>query len=195
MPNLSSWSEYYEHTKNHPPSPLLIQAVNYVVSKNKAIDIGGGGTLKDSRYLLSLGFDVTTIDQEPVILEAVEQLGADKLHAVVTKYDEFNFPANEYDLAAAMFSLPFNPPATFTEVFQRIKDSLVSGGIYCGQFFGDRDGWASNLNLTFHTKEQVAGLLKDLEVILLEEKEYDATLANGAPKHWHIFNVIARKKQ
>jgi tellurite methyltransferase len=187
------WEEYYEITKNNPPSPLLVKALGYVSHKNKAIDIGGGA-LKDSRYLLEQGFEVTVIDKEIALKDHAASLHNTKLQYHVTSYDDFAFPENEYDIASAMFALPFNPPLTFDAMFDRVKKSLKPGGIFCGQFFGVHDEWNSAARaMTFHTKEEIQELLKDFEILSLREEEKDGTTANGTAKHWHIFHVIAKK--
>lgn len=132
------WEEYYEITKNKPPSKLLVKALRYVANKGKAIDIGGGA-LKDTRYLLEQGFDVTVVDKADLMAKEAEAMKSDKLHYFVSAFADFDFPKNGYDIASAMYSLPFNPPESFDAVFSRIKDSLVKGGIFCGQCFGVRD--------------------------------------------------------
>lgn len=187
------WKEFYELTKNDPPSSLLVKALGYVNQKGKAIDIGGGA-LKDTRYLLDQGFDVTVVDKEELMMKAAELIYSDKVHPVVSSFADFDFPEDTFDIASAMFALPFNPPDTFDAVLEKIKKSLALGGIFCGQFFGDRDEWASNPTMTFHTREQAERALADLERIELTEKEWDGKLANGTPKHWHVFHFIARKR-
>lgn len=92
-----------------------------------------------------------------------------------------------------MFALPFTKPEHFNTVFSKIKDSLKKEGIFCGQFFGDRDEWKTNPNMTFHTEEQVKELLNGLETISFKEDEKDDKTATGDMKHWHIFHIIARK--
>jgi ubiquinone/menaquinone biosynthesis C-methylase UbiE len=187
------WAEFYEITKNKPPSKLLVKALEYVKDKKKAIDIGGGA-LKDTRYLLSLGFDVTVIDKDELMAKEAIKISSDKLQYVVSSFEDFNFPKNQFDIASATFALPFNSPDIFKAVLDKIKNSLVSGGVLCGQLFGTKDQWVSRSEMTFHTKEQVEELFKDMEIIYLDEEERDGTIANGTPKHWHIFHVIARKK-
>lgn len=190
----TGWDQHYKDTKDKPPSELLVQALGYVINKNNAIDIGAGATLRDAKYLLDQGFEnVTVVDQEESVAAAAEKIGSKKLHCYISKFAEFEFPENEYDLANANYSLPFNPPEDFDKVFSRIKNSLVKGGIFCGQFFGVNDDWNKSPHLSFHTKEQVLGLLQGMEVLHLEEKEFDGKLASGAPKHRHVFDVIARK--
>lgn len=186
------WSDYYKATKAKPPRPLLVKALEYVPDKSKAIDIGGGA-LNDTRYLLDQGFDVTVIDKSPLMEDEAMNIQSDKLHAHTTSFEDFNFPKEEYHLASAMFALPFTDPEHFNMVFSKIKDSLKKGGVFCGQFFGDRDEWKTNLNMTFHTKERAQELLNGLEVIFFKEDEKDDKTATGDMKHWHVFHIIAKK--
>ncbi len=190
----NSWAQYFENTKNYPVSPLLIKALEYVKFKNKAIDIGGGASLRDTRHLISLGFETTIIDKEEAIALAAQEITSDKFHFYTTAFANFDFSVNKYDIASAMYSLPFNLPEDFDKVFENIKKSLVKDGVFCGQFFGERDEWHNNPKMSFHSKEEVTALLNGMEIILLEEKEHDGKTANSTPKHWHLFDVIARKK-
>jgi len=186
------WSEYYKITKTKPPSKLLINALEKASKKDNAIDIGAG-SLRDTVYLLQEGFDVTAVDKSPLILEESKVINQDKLHAFNSSYEDFDFPKNKFDIASAMFALPFAQPETFDLVFKKIKNSLNLGGIFCGQFFGIKDEWSSNTNMTFHTKDEIEKLFKDFEIILLNEEEKNDLTAMGKMKHWHIFHVIAKK--
>jgi len=186
------WSDYYQATKLKPPRPLLIRAIEYVKNKDKAIDIGGGA-LNDTKYLLEKGFEVIAIDKSPLMNEESKKIPHSKLSAITTSFENYHFPKEEYDIASAMFALPFTSPKHFEKVFSNIKESLKKGGIFCGQLFGDRDEWKNNSEMTFHTKEQVKKLLGDIEIIYLNEEEKESKTAVGDMKHWHIFHIIARK--
>lgn len=186
------WSEYYKNTDNQPPKPLLVRALGFVQGKGTAIDIGGGA-LTDAKHLIDRGFDVTVIDKSPLVEKEAQKISSDKLHIVTTSFEEYSFKKSEYDLALAMFALPFIKPEHFNRVFNNIKGCLKEGGIFCGHFFGKNDEWAIDTNMTFHTKEQVQEFLSDMKVHLLVEKESDGKTASGDPKHWHIFYVIAQK--
>lgn len=188
------WLDHYNRTKNYPPAPLLIEAVNYVQNKGHAIDIGAGATLKDSLYLVSQGFDVTALDKEVAVELAVKEIGSEHLEACISKFADFDFRENRYDLATANYSLPFTEPKMFGAIFEKIKNSLVPGGIFCGQFFGGHDAWHTNKNLTFLSKDNAMAMLDGMEIILFKEKEFDGKTADGNPKHWHVFDIIARKK-
>lgn len=188
-----NWKDHYKITRDKPPTKLLIKALDYVENRAKAIDLGGGA-LRDTRFLIDQGFDVLVVDKECLMAVEAEKIKTEKLNYIVSDFANFNFPANEYDIASTMYALPFNPPESFDSVLNKIKHSLVRGGIFCGQFFGDRDEWHTNIKMTFHTKEQVKNLLSDMEVILIDEEERDNITTNGTPKHWHVFHFIARKK-
>jgi uncharacterized UPF0146 family protein len=135
------WVEYYKITKNKPPSELLIEALKYVKNKGKVIDIGGGA-LKDTRYFLDKGFDVTAIDSSDLMAKEAEIIKSDRLHYFISTFADFSFPKNEYHLASAMYSLPFNPPDSFETIFIKIKQSLVKDGILGQMEFG-----GTNLNM------------------------------------------------
>lgn len=186
------WSNYYKATAVKPPRPLLVKALEHVKNKSKAIDLGGGA-LNDAKYLIGQGFDVTVVDKSPLVEQEAKNMPSDKLHVHTSSFEEFDFPTDEYDLASAMFALPFTSPSYFESVLLKIKDSLKKDGVFCGQFFGERDEWKTNPNMTFHTKDQVEKLLSDLEIILFKEDEKDDKTAKGDMKHWHVFHVIARK--
>ncbi len=189
------WHEYYEQTKDGPPNRLLIEALALCQIRQEALDLGAG-SLIDSKYLLAQGFEhVTAVDSTQAPEHMSEGLPTDKFEYVIVPFDEFSFPENRYDLVSAQFSLPFNPPATFDAVFERIKHSLKHGGIFTGQLFGKEDGWNTpESHLTFHDKSKVEQLLSDMDISKLDEIIKDDTLASGHTKHKHLFNIIARKK-
>ena len=93
------------------------------------------------------------------------------------------------DLVYASFSLPFCPPEAFPRLWKTIRRSLRPGGHFAGQFFGDRDSWYGQRDMTFHSRRQVLELLRGLNAELFRETEEDGMAYTG-PKHWHYFDVI-----
>lgn len=187
-----NWKIYYEATKAKPPRPLLVKAIEFVENKGKAIDLGAGN-LNDTKFLLNEGFEVIAIDKSPLMAEEAKNIPHEKLRVQTVGFEEFNFPTEEYDLATAMFALPFTSPQRFNEVFEKIRNSLKKGGIFCGQLFGDRDEWKTDTRMTFHTEEEAKKLFSGFEVIFFKEDEKDDKTAAGVMKHWHIFHFIIRK--
>ena len=62
-------------------------------------------------------------------------------------------------------------------------------------FFGIKDSWnKAESNMTFFTKEQVQNLFDEFDIIKFNEVEKESLTGLGNMKYWHIFNVIAKKK-
>ena len=57
------------------------------------------------------------------------------------------------------------------------------------------DSWNGDKpEMLFLSREQVMELFKDFEIILFKEIEKDGLTGLEKMKHWHIFDVIAKKK-
>jgi SAM-dependent methyltransferase len=189
----SPWSTYHERTKEAPPSKSLVEAIALVSEKDAALDVGAGA-LKDSKYLLQEGFDmVVALDSEPHTKEAAESIGDNRLGVIISSFEAFDFPTEEFDLVNAQYSLPFTPPESFDEIFEKMKGSLKEKGIFVGQLFGKNDDWKDRPNMTFHSLEEVIELLSGMKIIKLQEEEREGRTAAGDTKHWHVFDITARK--
>jgi tellurite methyltransferase len=185
---------YYERTKNRPPHVLLKEALNYIKSsaKKTALDLGCGAGA-DSRFLLENGFLVTSVDGSAEAEAYIKNLPhQEKVQFIQSAFETFNF--GSYDLVNASRSLPFTHKDKFEEVFYKLKNSIKHSGVFVGQFYGVNDQWNKpEETITFLNKKEIEILLSGLKIIKLDEKEYDGTIANGKPKHWHIFDIIASK--
>lgn len=68
-------------------------------------------------------------------------------------------------------------------------------GYFVGNLFGINDSWANiKEKMVFLSKEQVLDLLRPFEILKFEEFEKDGKTALGRIKHWHTFEIIAKKK-
>jgi hypothetical protein len=47
--------------------------------------------------------------------------------------------------------------------------------------------------MSFHTRPEAEALLSDLEIIEFTEEDADGHVADGSPKHWHVFHILARR--
>ena len=71
---------------------------------------------------------------------------------------------------------------------------MLKEGYFVGNFFGVNDEWKkTKVEMTFLTKLQVIELFKGFKIIEFKEVEKDDFTGLGNMKHWHIFNVIAKK--
>jgi hypothetical protein len=71
-------------------------------------------------------------------------------------------------------------------------DSLRPAGVMAVNLFGDRDSWADIAEWNFHTEADASGLFDGLEILKFEVFD-DGGQSFRGPKHWHIFDVIARR--
>jgi tellurite methyltransferase len=191
------WKEYFAQTKALPPSPLLQQAARSVRSKTSALDLGSGG-LKDTRFLLEYGFErVVALDILLVAETVAARFPQDRFTYLKSSFETFDFPVAAFDLINAQFSLPFTDPLQFDRVFGRILQSLRPAGIFAGQLFGERDEWGRDTRMSFHSAAAAKSMLAGMAslVYFSDEENWEGHLASGAPKHWHILNIIARRNE
>ena len=187
------WAKFYTHTRERPPWPRMIKAASLVPHRGRALDLGCGAG-RDTRYLLEQGFQVTAVDADANAMTILATFPQERLHAVRSSFMDFVF--ERYDLINAHFSLPFLPREQFYAVFDKVRQALNPGGIFVGQFFGIHDQWNTPeraSSMTFLTREEALRALEGLEVIEFEEEDVDSVVADGSPKHWHVFHIIARK--
>jgi tellurite methyltransferase len=186
------WEDFYKITKDRPPWPLLVQAVSLLSQRKDALDLGCGAG-RDTRFLLKQGFTVTAVDNDLHAIALMTNLPQNHLRVVHSSFEAFEFET--YDLVNAHFALPFIPKEHFHHVFVRIKQALHADGLFVGQFFGVNDEWNTPENqMTFLTSEQAEAELKGLRLLEFREEDVDSHVADGTPKHWHVFHIIAQEE-
>jgi hypothetical protein len=114
-----------------------------------------------------------------------------RLTTVQVDFEEMEVPP--CDLVNASFALPFCDPRHLPPLWGRIVAAIRPGGRFAGQFFGDRDSWASLPDRTHHSRDEVVALLEGFEIEMMRIEERDDGPEVRNPKHWHLFHVVARK--
>jgi tellurite methyltransferase len=193
------WPGYFQAVQGKPARETLVHTLGLFDAEGfgpgLAADLGCGEG-RDTAELLRRGWQVVAIDGEAA---AFEHLGrrippehTGRVRMVRSALEDAEW--GEVDLLNASFTLPFCDPARFGDLWARIVASIRPGGRFAGQFFGDRDTWARCADRTHHTREQVEALLAGFDLELFNEEERDDAMADGAPKHWHVFHIVAHKK-
>ncbi len=190
----SDWVTYFNQTKDRKPRPLLVEAIEYVNNRNEALDLGSGA-FNDVRFLVSECFQhITAVDHKPLAQDIISNFPKDIVDYVICDFIDFNFGKNKFDLINAQYSLPFNQSGDLVKIITSIEESLITGGIFTGQFFGTKDEWnVENSKMNFLTKVEAENLLSKFKIIKFIEEESDAATAAGKMKHWHIFHFIVKK--
>lgn len=195
-----NWKTFYERQDGREPRPLFVEALARFdakpnpASRLHAIDLGCGDGA-ETLALLKAGWQVLAIDREPTAMTYVQaKVGPElqpQLQVMVAAFEALELP--ETDLVYAGFSLPFCRPDYFDRLWAHITARIRLGGRFAGQLFGVRDTWANNPEMTFHAEAQVSRLLAHgFETETLREIDEDGQALSG-PKHWHVFDIIARK--
>lgn len=205
-----NWTAYYQAVVDRPPRETLLRtldlcdrsALSLQDNPNSptsaplyAVDLGCGDG-RDTVELLRRGWRVLAIDGEEEAIARLKSrpnLDLELLSTQVISFAELTLP-EAVDLINASFCLPFCTPAEFPNLWQKIVAALRSGGRFSGQLFGDRDSWAQYSNMTHHSRRQVEELLGSFEVEFWQEEDHPGKTALGEEKNWHIFQIVARKK-
>ena len=194
------WEKYYERTAARPPRPVLVDALRRFADEGRSIrhaaDAGCGSGI-DTLFMLEQGIAVHAFDAQSAGIEqlraSVPAALAPRLRAEVAMFHEADW-GDEVDLVFAGFALPFAHPELFDAVWRQLVDALAIGGRFAGHLFGDRDDWAKRSDRTHHTREQAEALLGgQFEIEVFSEVEEDKKTATGHLKHWHFFEIIAKK--
>ena len=192
---MKSIEKYYDNTTDAMPNYTVKKFIKLNVEPGNAVELGCGAG-RDTVCLIKNNWNVLAIDRESVEERIAKRLNNEELEKF--RFQKQNFESLELEksnLIVANYCLPFCNKNNFKELWNKINDSILKDGYFVGNFFGNNDEWKSTKEeMTFLTKEQVIDLFKKFEIIEFKEVEKDAITGLGKMKHWHIFNVIAKKK-
>jgi SAM-dependent methyltransferase len=197
------WPGYYRVMLGKPPRETLVEALDRFDREGsaaadggrRAVDLGCGEG-RDTLELLRRGWRVLAIDDHPEAARLLAgRVPVDQRPRLEMRTAPFHaMDWSGVDLVNASFALPFCAPGLFPALWSAIVGSIRPGGRFAGQFFGDRDSWAELPDRTHLTEAEVRTLLAAFDVETFRIDERDDADARGAPKHWHVFHVVARKR-
>ncbi|MEA2552419.1 MAG: tellurite methyltransferase [Fimbriimonadaceae bacterium] len=188
---VEDWSAYYEAMQSKSLHPHYANLDPYLPSEGEALELGcgvGQGVV----HLLEKGLHVTAVDAEDEALAILRSRLPNGAPAKLVKTDFQELQMDRYDVVVAHFCLFFLTPGEFDVFWPRLVDSIKPGGLLSCQLLGVNDEWRDR-GYTTQAKKQVEELLNPFEVLFFEEVERDGETAQGTPKHWHVFHVVARK--
>ena len=192
--------EYYRLTENSDVRSDLKCAINLLGKKKIAIDCGCGAG-SDIAFLRKNDFTVYAFDiEEESILRCRERFKNDK--KVLLSQDSFSrFIYPKASLILADASLFFCSDSEFDDIWDKIEESLIPEGIFCGSFLGPKDTMAGPdydkdafwSDVMVFTEEQLRIKFNYFEIIKWTEHDFSGETPQGTPHDWHIFSVIAKK--
>ena len=187
--------KYYNKTKNSNIPKNLKTFVDMKINPGICIDLGCGAG-RDSKFLIKNGWKVIAIDKEDtekMIRSSLQEEEQNYLEFIKQDFEN-NIILQSCNLLVANSSLSFCNRKNFDDLWKKIVDSISKDGYFVGNFFGINDSWANRPNMVFFTKEEVIKLFSSFEIINFKEVAKNGKTALGVEKHWHVFNVIAKKK-
>jgi tellurite methyltransferase len=196
---MEDWPGYFQSVLGKGARETLIAALDSFAregfTEGFGVDIAAGEG-RDSLEFLRQGWRVVATDNHPdafpLLWSRVPEALKARLTTVEVDFAEMQVP--DCDLVNASFALPFCCPEDFPELWSRIVAAIRRGGRFAGQFFGDRDTWASLPGRTHQTRDEVLKLLEGFEIEMINEEEKDDPPDLRSPKHWHMFHVVAKKR-
>ena len=196
---VKNWAGYFGIVLGKPPRDTLLAALDLFdregFAEGLAFDLGAGEG-RDTLELLKRGWRVVAADGHPDafshLLPRVPEVMRPRLTTVLGSFEDTDIPT--CDLVNSSYALPFCEPRHFSQLWTRIVSAIRPGGRFAGQFFGDRDSWASIPDRTHHSRDDVMKLLNGFDVEMMRVEERDEAPEVRNPKHWHLFHVVAKKR-
>lgn len=196
---VEDWPGYFQAVIGKGARETLVAALDAFQAEGCpdgfAIDVAAGEG-RDTLELLARGWRVVATDSHPdafpLLWPRVPEAQRTRLTTLQVTFDQMEVP--RCDLVNASFALPFCEPRHFPALWRRIVEAIRPGGRFAGQFFGDRDTWASLPGRTHHSHDEVLALLAGFEIEMMRVEERDDPPDMRHPKHWQLFHVVAKKR-
>ncbi|MES9856900.1 MAG: class I SAM-dependent methyltransferase [Sedimenticola sp.] len=194
--NAEIWRQYYEKALSRPHSKRTELAAQLNESSlNTAIDCGCG-TGSDIQYLEQQGYRVHGFDLNSDSISICRDRFGDKSFVEISEssFESFDYP--KAGLVIANSSLFFADPSLFETTWNNIKSAIKIGGVFAGDFMGQKDSWANKYRspTTPLAESDVRALFSDFEVVRFFERDETAKTSLGRMKHWHSYSVVAIKR-
>jgi trans-aconitate methyltransferase len=194
------WAVYNDDQGGRAVHPLCAEVIELAGpgAGRPALDLGCGAGV-ETGALLAAGWRVHAIDSAPGTAERVRRTltesgvrAGDRLSLEVADLAGLRaLPAA--DLIHSGYTLQYLAPDDFHRIWALLRGSLQPGGWIAVNLLGDHDSWAGTAGETFLAVEEVRALFDGLEIVRFEVEDADGPAYTG-PKHWHVFDVVARQK-
>jgi len=212
------WQKEYKKEKFYwgtKPLPDLKEIIK-ISPRGIALDIGAGEG-RNSIFLAKNGFEVEAIDKVREGLEKCQKLAEKYNLPIKTKVvdvKKFKFEENKYSLILSVNALDFLKLKEIKKLLKKIKYSLLGRGFFyltvftredplCKKYIKERVKMPERYTFfiynfkTYHhffEKEELLNLLKDFEVLKIEEKRIKEK--HGGKTHFHhLIRIICKKNK
>lgn len=190
------WRQYYQVALSRQHSKRTELAIKLNESNLKVAVDSGCGVGCDIQYLEQQGYQVHGFDINPDSIAICRERFASKALVEISEssFESFHYPRT--GIVIANSSLFFATPNLFESTWSKLRSSIHTGGVFAGDFMGEKDSWANNYRspTTPLLKSQVRSLFSGFEVVKFVERDEKAMTSLGKLKHWHTYSVVAVKR-
>lgn len=190
------WRQYYQKalSRSHAKRTEFAVRLNETDSL-VAIDCGCG-TGSDIDFLQQQSYQVYGFDINPDAIAICRDRFGSKSLVEITKssFEHYDYPKTS--LVIANMSLLFADPEQFDCTWNKIQSAIEIGGVFAGDFMGEKDGWALNYRTptSSFTESQVRALFAHFDIVRFNERNEQAKTSLGKMKYWHIYSIVAVKR-
>lgn len=197
----SLWDQRYageDYLFGQAPNRFLAVQAPRLRSGQSALALADGEG-RNGVWLAEQGLDVLSVDSSAVAQEKARRLALSRrahIELELVDLSTWNFPANRFDVIAAIF-IQFAAPPLRAVIFEGIKRSLRPNGLlllegYRPKQLDYRTGGPSMVE-NLYTEAMLREAFSELEI--LELKQYDAVIEEGAAHKGMsaLIDLVARK--
>jgi len=194
--NNEIWRQYYERALSRPHLKRSEFAVRLNESNLKVAIDCGCGTGSDIHYLEQQGYQVYGFDINSDSIAICNGRFEEKALVDIceSSFESFDYPMCGVIIANS--SLFFADSEHFEETWSKINASIKIGGVFAGDFMGNKDSWAQNYRSPTSplSESKVKSLFADFELVRFNERDEKSMTSLGRMKHWHTYSVVAVKR-
>ena len=178
--------EYFNNTVNVSMQELYDQFEAYLKPGDKILDLGCGSG-RDSRYFLSKGYDVVSVDGSKAMCNLAEKYIGKKVRNITFEKLDYD---NEFDAVWACASLVHVDIGEITDVLFRIQRALKKKGIlYASWKYGKGERIENQKYYADYDEESINNLFSDASMKVAKIWISDDNLIRASK--W--LNVIGEK--
>ena len=156
----------------------------------------GCGTGEETLDLLHRGWQVLAIDHAEAAIEElanrVPEGNRSRATLKVSRFEDLT-DLKPVHLVYSFQSLSFCPPPEFEAFWKRVLSWVEPGGIFAGTLFGPNDQWVAGGKVSAISEKDLRASLEGFEILHWREIDKLGSTALQGEKHWHYFEVVARK--
>ncbi len=194
-----NWGAYHQANQGRALRPFYVEVMSLLeqggIGPSRAMELGCG-TGEETLDLLKRGWSVLAIDHAEAAIQdlATRVPPADRPRAELraSKFENLT-PLKPVHLLYSFQSLSFCPPSEFPAFWARVLSWVEPGGYFAGTLFGLNDQWVPGGKVSAISEGDLRDSLKGFGILRWRELDKLGPTSLQGEKHWHYFEVVARK--